>query len=319
MAQRFGGKYSPDATGETGGTPVVPPPGGFQGKRRSRAGGRVNFLFIAPMVFVFKAFQANPAGLALNLVAFGLLICAALLTREGIMAQEAFEARKVARRPAIPRKLFGAVLTGAGLFVGGMVAAPSLLNPAIFAVLGAILHVAAFGLDPLKDKGAEGIDPFQTDRVARVVDEAEKYLAGMKDAILRANDRPLEARVDRFATTARALFRTVEGDPRDLSAARKDIGVFLMGARDATVKFADLYAQTRDARARADYEQLLTDLETHFKTRTEALLSNDHSDLDIEISVLRDRLAFETPRPLTPAADPALGPIPLTPPPIKGD
>ena len=79
-------------------------------------------------------------------------------------------------------------------------------------------------------------------------------------------DRTLEARVDRFAATARTLFRTVEGDPRDLTAARKYIWrVYLMGARDATVKFADLYAQTRDAKARADYEALLTDLETTFR------------------------------------------------------
>jgi hypothetical protein len=70
------------------------------------------------------------------------------------------------------------------------------------------------------------------------------------------------------------------------------VGVFLMGARDATVKFADLYAQTRSAPARADYEQLLTDLETHFRNRTEALLSNDRSDLEVEISVLRERLSL---------------------------
>jgi hypothetical protein len=133
--------------------------------------------------------------------------------------------------------------------------------------------------------------------VAKVVDAGEAYLGGMKDAILRANDRALEARVDHFSASARALFRTIEGDPRDLTAARKDIGVFLMAARDATVKFSDLYAQTRNAKARADYEQLLTDLDTHFRNRTEALLSNDHVDLDVEIEVLRDRLQLERTRP----------------------
>ncbi len=304
MAQRFGGKFSPNGQPDQAGGPPE-----FQGKRRTRAGGRVNFLFFAPVVFVFKAFTGNPTELAFNLGAFALLIFAAWLTREGILAQEAYDTRKVARRPAFPRKIFGSVLTGAGLFLGGMVAAPSLLNPIIFGVLGAALHFVAFGPDPLRDKGAEGIDQFQTDRVTRAVDEAEKYLAGMKDAILRAGDRTLEARVDRFAAAARALFRTVEGDPRDLSTARRDIGVFLMGARDATVKFADLYAQTRSAKARTDYEQLLTDLETHFQTRTKALLSNDHTDLDIEIAVLRDRLAFEGPR--------SPDPIPATP--TKGD
>ncbi len=109
--------------------------------------------------------------------------------------------------------------------------------------------------------------------------------------------------------------------------------MFLMGARDATVKFADLYAQTRSAKARADYEQLLSDLETHFANRKEALLSNDHSDLDIEIEVLRERLMLEgtarpapipfpPPRPASRETDPcptppAPRPKPPSPPPKK--
>ena len=81
----------------------------------------------------------------------------------------------------------------------------------------------------------------------------------------------MRRRVDRFAAAARGLFRTIEGDPGDLTAARKYLSVYLMGARDATVKFADHYAQTRDAGARADYEALLTDLETTFAQKTTAL------------------------------------------------
>lgn len=80
------------------------------------------------------------------------------------------------------------------------------------------------------------------------LDEGENYLSGMKDAILRAGDRQLEARVDHFAATARGLFRSVRSDPGDLTAARKFLTVYLMGARDATVKFADAYSQNRDAR-----------------------------------------------------------------------
>jgi hypothetical protein len=291
MAQRYGGPFSPAPPPDDGQRPA------FHAKRRSRAGSRVNFLFFVPAIFAFKAFTGPPSALGWNLAALALLIAAAWLTREGLVAQEAFEARKVARRPAFPRKIFGSLLTGAGLFAGGMVAAPSLAAPILFGIIGAGLHFIAFGPDPLRDKGTEGVDRFQSDRVAKVVDAGEAYLGGMKDAILRANDRALEARVDHFSASARALFRTIEGDPRDLTAARKDIGVFLMAARDATVKFSDLYAQTRNAKARADYEQLLTDLDTHFRNRTEALLSNDHVDLDVEIEVLRDRLQLERTRP----------------------
>jgi hypothetical protein len=66
-----------------------------------------------------------------------------------------------------------------------------------------------------------------------------------------------------------------------------------MGARDATMKFADIYARNRSDQARADYEALLSDLETNFAARTKALLADSHSDLDIEIAVLRERLKLE--------------------------
>ncbi|MCI2399335.1 5-bromo-4-chloroindolyl phosphate hydrolysis family protein [Aliiroseovarius subalbicans] len=289
MAQRYGGEHSPDGAPKGGSQPPKNP---FDGKTRTRAGGRVNFLFLAPLPLVFRAFFRDPTGLALSLVAFAILMLAAWLTREGVLAQEAYDARKIARRPAIPRKIFGSILTGAGLFVAGYVGG-SLVNSIIFALLGIVLHFTAFGPDPLRDKGMEGIDTFQTDRVARAVGEAEKHLAAMKDAILRARDRGLERRVESFQTTARDMFRTIEDDPRDLTAARKYLGVYLLGARDATAKFADLYARTRDDAARADYERLLDDLEANFTARTQQLLTDNRSDLDVEIEVLRERLARE--------------------------
>lgn len=220
-------------------------------------------------------------------------ILAAWLSREGLRARAEFDARRTARRPAIPRILLGAICTGGALAVGGLIAHGMSLFPALYAIAGFALHLGAFGMDPMKDKGMEGIDAFQTDRVARVVTEAETTLAAMKDAILRANDRRAEARVDQFAARARALFRQVENDPGDLTAARKYLTVYLTGARDATVKFADHWAATRDESARADWEALLTDLETTFADRSTALLANDRTDLDIEISVLRDRLKME--------------------------
>ena len=285
MAQKFGGKYSPD--GNAG------PSGTFQNARRSRVGGRVNLLFIAPLPLIWQAFGNGPVQLALNLAALGLLLLAAWLTREGLLAQEAYEARKVARRPAFPRKMAGSALTGAGLALAGWAATGGIVAPAIYAVIGTLLHGFAFGLDPLKDKGIEGVDLYQTDRVARAVEEAEKHLTAMTDAILRCGDRRLEGRVAQFQTTVRDLFRTVEEDPRDLSAARKYLSVYLRGARDATVKFADIYARKRDTAARDDYEALLDDLEQNFAARTEKLLLDDKSDLTIEIEVLRDRLQRE--------------------------
>lgn len=290
MAQRFGGAHSPGA-GRGGGA--------LRGRTPRRMGARLNILMIAPFALVIRAFTADPVGLALYLTAFGLLMLAAWLTREGVRAEDAFNARAIARRPALPRKMAGSVLTGAGLALAGFAPEANVLTAAIFGVLGAVLHFAAFGADPLSDKGVEGVDRFQSDRVARVVDEAEKHLGAMQSAIDGLRDRRLSDRVRGFQASAREMIRTVENDPRDLTAARKYLGVYLLGARDASSKFAELYARSADAAARADYEALLDDLEQSFSARTEKMLLGDRTDLDVEIGVLRERLEREGIRPDT--------------------
>ena len=293
MAQRYGGEFSPEGKTENA-RPAPKSP--FSGKSRTRAGGRVNLLFFAPFPLIWQAFRYDAVMMAFLLTAFGLLILAAWLTREGIKAQEAYDARKIAKRPALPRKMLASVLTGGGLALVGL-AGHGTIEAVIFAVLGAALHFLSFGPDPMTDKGAEGIDSFQTDRVARAVTEAEKHLAAMSDAILRAEDRGIARRVEQFQVTVRDMFRTIEDDPRDLTASRKYLSVYLLGTRDATVKFADLYARTRDEKAKSDYTALLDDLEANFAAQTEKLLTDNRTDLDIEIDVLRDRLAREGVKP----------------------
>lgn len=286
MAQRFGGKYSPDGQGpQDTPRPMAATPSKAQ--RRTRTVGLLALLFFIP------GFTGDGRQMILSLIAGGLVMAAAWMTREGLRAAEDYDSRRVARRP-FPRKILGAVLMGLAMGAGGLISHSNPLYPALFAVAGFVLHLLAFGRDPMRNKGTEGIDPFQTDRVARAVAEAEAHLTAMKDSILRSNDRVLEARVDRFADTARGLFRTIESDPGDLTSARKFLSVYLQGARDATAKFADIYAHNRSTTARTEYEALLTDLETTFAARTTALLANGHTDLDVEISVLRDRLKLET-------------------------
>lgn len=290
MAKRYGGKYSPDGD-STEQTPESR--GAYEGARAEPAAARTNVLFVPAIPLVFMSLNDGAIGLAQALVAAGALTLAAWLLREGLLAEVAYNSRRVARRPAFPRKLAANVLTGLGVALAAYKTEPGLVAPVLYCGAAMVLHAVAFGFDPMKDKGMEGIDTFQQDRVARAVSEAENYLNEMSDAILRSGDRQMEARVERFQTTVRDLFRTVEEDPRDLTGARKYLTVYLRGARDATIKFADIYSRSRDAQARSDYADLLDDLEQNFAARTRKMLLDDRVDLTVEIDVLRDRLKRE--------------------------
>lgn len=289
MSKRFSGKYSPDQTDHT------LPRGTYDRATVDPVGARANVLFIPAIPLVATSLNDGAIALSLALVGAASLTLAAWLLRDGLRAEAAFNARKVARRPALPRKMIATALTGIGAALAVVAHSDSfgLLSPVLFGLIAAGLHTTAFGIDPLRDKGMEGVDTFQQDRVARVVDQAEDHLKAMTDAMRRAGDRKMEARLERFQTTARDLIRTVEEDPRDLTAARKYLGVYLLGARDATAKFADIYARTKDTQARADYATLLDDLDQNFTARTRKLLLEDRSDLTVEIDVLRERLQRE--------------------------
>lgn len=287
MAERYGGKYSPEPADDK------PRPRPLA-RQRDPVGFAANLMFAPPVLLFFVSLFRGPVGLLFGIGGAALLGLGAWLLRGGLRAEAAFDARKVARRPALPRKILAATLTGLG--VCAAVVAQSgghLAGAALYGVAAGVLHLAAFGIDPLRSKTGAGGNAFQQARVSRAVDEGEAYLDAMGREILRANDRRLVARVGRFQAAARDLFRSVEDDPRDLSGVRRYMTVYLMGARDATARFADIYARSRDSQAREDYLALLDDLEQNFAARTRRMLSEDRSDLGIEIDVLRERLKRE--------------------------
>ncbi len=301
MAKRFGGKYSPGGTAgketsaKAAAGPALRPAHGAPVRMR----GRRNLLYLAPLPLLWTAFRQDAVGMATDLAAAGVIAGAVFLLSEGLKAEDAYTERKVARRPAFPRKIVASVVMGFGVFLAAFAPeAPAFLEPLIYSAIAVALFLVAFGLDPLHDKGVTGADSFQSERVARAVDEAEAHLEAMSLAIARAGDRALERRVEAFQTIARQMFRKVEEDPRDLTSARKFLGIYLVGARDATVKFADLFSRTGDAQARTDYLALLDDLETNFASKTVALMESDRTDLDIEIDVLRERLGREGVKPI---------------------
>lgn len=292
MARKFGGEHSPSQS-SPGGRADSLREARREDARVDAAGARANILFLPPVLLVFLSLNDGAAALTVSVLSGAILLLAAWLLREGLRAEAAYNARAIARRPALPRKMLASLLTGIGIGLAAATGDGSVLAAGLYGLIGLALHVTAFGLDPLKDKRMEGIDTFQQDRVARVVDEAESLLEAMRGQIASLKDRKLDLAVARFQAAARHMIRTVEEDPRDLTSARKYLGVYLMGARDASTKFADLYRRQKDESARAEYEALLVDLEQNFAARTEKLLEGDRTDMDIEIKVLRDRLQRE--------------------------
>jgi hypothetical protein len=307
--RRWGDKNSPDplspieraaraaAASTSGGVRKRPSPTRWANRSVRSTSLRASALFVWPSFLLVGAFWAMLEGDALGVLwmaaAWLSLVVGAGLTRTGIVAAAAYEARAVAKPPAFPRKLFGAAFTALGVgfstFFGGL----DPFQSVIFAALAGGLHVAAFGVDPMRAKGVDGLDgPALDDAITRI-ETARALLSEMTRAIGRIGDRALQDLVARLGAGAEEVIARIERDPRDLRRARRFLSVYLVGARDSATKFARAWEENPDPAMRADFVGLLDDLEGHFASHREELLLDDRTALDVEIEVLRDRLRME--------------------------
>jgi hypothetical protein len=109
-------------------------------------------LFIPAIPMVFKSLNEGAVALTVMLISAVMLTLAAWLLRGGLTAEAEYNARKVAHRPALPRKLISSVLTGLGIAFAAYRSEPGIVATILYGLAAAGLHVAAFGIDPLRSR-----------------------------------------------------------------------------------------------------------------------------------------------------------------------
>lgn len=297
-AKRFGGPNSP------GGNPRpasdAPARTVFTGRKATSVDLRTLVLYALPTPLLFSAigsiFAGDAIGGILDLAAASAIYFGAFLTAEGLKAEQAYRRRLIAKPPAFPRKLAGAVFIALGVAVAVLFGwKAGLLNTILFGALAGGAHVASFGFDPMKAKGltGDGISEAEALRVSEALEKAEALVGEITAEADRLNDRDLSARVAAMCAAVREVLQMVEEDPRDLTRARRFLGVYLRGARDATVKYAASRDKLGEGAMREEYVALIGDMEGSFTRARQMLTEDDRTDLEVEIEVLRERLQQE--------------------------
>ncbi|MEL6266282.1 MAG: 5-bromo-4-chloroindolyl phosphate hydrolysis family protein [Pseudomonadota bacterium] len=296
-AKRFGGQFSPDAAGRAASALPKRRPS-FAGREPMRLDVRARLLYVLPAPLLFAAFwdiaTGDLPGTVLALAGFVLLLGGAWMLNEGLTAERAYAARAVARRPAIPRKIFAAVMAGLGVGLAQLDGSGG-SDPLVAAGFGLVAfaaHLAAFGIDPLSNKGID-LDGAATGHVADVLDRADATLREIHEDAVRIGDHEITERLSALGDEVRAMLRRLDQDPRDLTRARRYLSVHLVGAREATRKYAESHGEMDDPRLRGDFLALIDELEQSFQRGSEKLSADDRTDLEIEIEVLRERLGRE--------------------------
>ena len=254
-------------------------------------------MFLLPLPLLFAGlgatFRGNAGEMLGELGGFAGLMAAAWLLNEGLRAEEAYAARAVARPPAVPRKLFAAVLTGVSVALAGRARArPGARRGARLRGGGGGGAARRLRARPDAAQGHGGRRRRSPPSGSPAPSTRPRRWCATSPAPRRASATAGSRPGSSGSATRRASSSAPSRPTRATSArARTFLSVYLLGLRDATVKFADLWGRGRDAAgARAATRRCSAISRRASPRHRTQLLEDNRSDLDVEIEVLRERL-----------------------------
>ncbi len=287
MSKRFKGEFSPKVKSARDERYVAP-------KNMGRL--RTYRAFAIPMfVAGFLSILGGHPIAALSCIGAGLgVLASAHITKDGLIAESEYHSRVISRAPALPRKTIGALIMGASVSIGSWLGAEvNMITSIGVGAIATIGMVMSFGLDPIRAKGLAGVNQHEASRAADAIDKAEALLKEIREMAVAFKDRRLRLDVENLAISAEDMFQSIENDPGEYRNARRYLSVYLEGARDATSQFINLPKNQQSAEATAKYTALVRELDTGFRQKSQLMLEDNRNSLDIEIDVLRERLASE--------------------------
>lgn len=258
----------------------------------------LNVLFLAAFPLLLLLFQGSPSGVFTAVLALFLLGMALRLISRGQRLQKDYDAAVNAERPRTPRKLMGAILIGVFVLILSGHHFVSLHVPLLMGCLACGLAIAAFGMDPLKDKG-------QTLSVVEPVEEASladkamaapaKRLQALTDRIAALGDADLSRRTAAARDMVLRLARTMINDSGDPRIMRKPIGKFIEILQAEIDRLEGSWEGEEHLFARRRYVAKLQVMSDSFEEHARKKSARRGRDaFDLEADLLLDRMQHET-------------------------
>jgi hypothetical protein len=255
-------------------------------------------LFLLPTPLLLAALAALIRGdlsrLGLTggaLVSFG---GAALLACAALAAQARYFLGQRPDPPAVPLKLLSAVLTAIGAFLAALAGGHTAAAALVFAGLGAVGHLAFYGLDVRPPRIQVAIvDGVDRAAVTLQLKTAHARLRGI-DARAHAIGGPeVREQLRRITGIGRDILGEIERDPRDAARARRFLHLYLDSAERVTTEYARTPRHARTPPLEQNFHRMLGEMERTFTEQHRKLLEHDLVSLDVDIDVLNARLTRE--------------------------
>lgn len=179
----------------------------------SRFDSGLNVLFLSAFPLLLWLFKGSFSGIATAVAEIWILSVALRMISMGQRIQDDYDAAPVAQRPRLPRKLLGSVLIGLMVMILAGHLFDALLLPLLVGLLGTALSVLAFGIDPLKDKGAVDPATVRSMETDALIEAAETRLADIAETVASLGDAELLRRTEALRLMALRYLRVSAGRP----------------------------------------------------------------------------------------------------------
>ncbi|MBY6113594.1 DUF4079 domain-containing protein [Mameliella alba] len=150
----------------------------------------LNFLFLAAFPLLLWVFQESFAGIATAIALMWVFSLALRLIASGQQVHHDYARAEVAQAPRIPRKVIGSLMIGFVVMVLAGHKYDNLWMPALAGLIAVGLAIAAFGLDPMRNKGSERA------RQVAALNSAETAMAALADRIAALEDPALSLKIE---------------------------------------------------------------------------------------------------------------------------
>jgi 5-bromo-4-chloroindolyl phosphate hydrolysis protein len=263
--------------------------------RVSLATAKSAALFLLPVPLAFALVGALIAGdagrAAFSSGALACLWAAALLALRALVAEGQHYLGQRSDPPALPLKLFSAVLTTAGISLAAFASGQTLAVTLVLATLGAVGHLLFYGRD-LRPARINVAITAGVDRAAVTLQlkQAHGRLRGIEAAARSIPLPEVRDRLVRITGIGRSILHEIERDPADAARARRFLNLYLDGAERVTVEYARTHRQERLQPLDQNFRELLTEMENTFTEQHRRLVDRDQMTLDVDIEVLNARL-----------------------------
>ena len=193
----------------------------------------LNILFLAAFPLFAWLFQGSFAGIATAFFQLWLLSLALRLIATGQRHHHRYDMTAGARAPRIPRKLLGSILMGVMVTILAGHHFHNLLLPLAIGAAAFVLSVAAFGLDPMRDKPSVRNPRQDALHAAELaLEHADHQLARIADRIAMLEDAELTRRTEAARQLVMRLMRSFARDPFSLMRLQRPVDKFI-GLLDA--------------------------------------------------------------------------------------